>query len=327
MAGAVNTPRNGDVSTTYTYSKNSYFEVIDDKKETHHTFDVSFYTDIIRTTVTPDTSIVDEWIKDVYESFTSKLEDGNNLIVGLDIEWVRLRQTSQRNKVAVLQLCLAHKCLIFQFLVKHEVPESLINFLNDERIIFVGSGIDQDARKLWVDYGLYVARSEDLAGLAEYKLGTNDLYQSGLQSLMWKVLRKNLPKPKALTLSRWDFDFLSNEQVAYACLDAYASFKLGMKLMPRPRTVNKEGLNRQPYVHMMGDSPSFSTMTGDGLPEVLFHEILPRIPIKSICRSKCVSKVWLSNLSNYIENKFKTKILENKPWAIFSNGDTSTQLM
>ncbi|KAI3839133.1 hypothetical protein MKW92_038314 [Papaver armeniacum] len=325
MAGAVNKPKNGKAITrAQYYSKNSHIKVIDDKTETHHTFDVSFYTDIIRTTVTPETSIVDEWIKRVYESFHSKLEDGNNLIVGLDIEWVRL---CERNKVSVLQLCLAHQCLIFQFLglPKHEVPESLIDFLNDGRIIFVGSGIDQDANKLWIDYGLNVARREDLAGLSDHKLGTKDLYQSGLQFLMWKVLGKNLHKPKGLTLSRWDFDFLTNEQVAYACLDAYASFKLGMKLMHRPRTVNKQGFNRQSYVHMMGDSSSFSTSKKDGLPEDVLVDIFQRLPIKSICKFMCLSKVWLSNLSEYMHTKFKT--LENEPWAIFSKNRKSTHFI
>ncbi|KAI3974748.1 hypothetical protein MKX01_037544 [Papaver californicum] len=154
------------------YSRNSSITVIDNKTETHHTFDVSFYNDTIRTTVTPVESIVDQWIADVYASFGSKIkEEGSNLIVGLDIEWVRLHETSQRYVVAVLQLCLAHQCLIFQFLGrdKEQVPESLVEFLNDERIVFVGAGIDQDARKLWVDYGLNVARSEDLGSLADYR--------------------------------------------------------------------------------------------------------------------------------------------------------------
>ncbi|KAI3992874.1 hypothetical protein MKX01_034224 [Papaver californicum] len=163
----------------------SSITVIDNKTETHHTFDVSFYNDTIRTTVTPYESIVDQWIADVYDSFGS-----------LDIEWVRLRETSQRNIVALLQLCLAHQCLVFQFLGrgKHQVPEYLVNFLDDKRIIFVGAGIDQEARKLWVDYRLNVARSEDLGSLADYKLGRKDLYTAELRYLMGAVLGQDLYK-------------------------------------------------------------------------------------------------------------------------------------
>ncbi|RZC64282.1 hypothetical protein C5167_007972 [Papaver somniferum] len=157
-----------------------------------------------------------------------------NLVLGLDIEWVRLRgHTGQRNK-SVLQLSLAHKCMIFQFFDcddKDDVPDSL----DDKRIIFVGSGINQDARKLWVDWGLDVARSEDLAGLAEYKLGREDLYKYGLKFLMLEVLGKDLPKPQGITLSRsWD-GALTENQIMYACLDAYASFKLGMELRRRKK--------------------------------------------------------------------------------------------
>ncbi|KAI3867592.1 hypothetical protein MKW98_005969 [Papaver atlanticum] len=206
-----------------------------EETETKYIYDVKFYTgfntETIRTTVPLTTSAVDDWIDDVEKSFARQLEN-NNLI---------------RNEVVVLQLCLAHQCLIFQFfglfgkskkLQKFHVPESLAKFLNDERIIFVGSGIDQDARKLMVDHGLTIARSEELAGFAEYKLGREDLYKAGLKKLMWEQM------------GPWSSDDVGNltcDQINYACLDAYASFKIGMDLMHRrPKTVNKKGFNGNP---------------------------------------------------------------------------------
>ncbi|KAI3950183.1 hypothetical protein MKW92_044497 [Papaver armeniacum] len=225
------------------YHRHTCINFVNWDTETHHqTFDVSFYDDTIRTTVTNTESVADQWIENVYSSCAGEIED-NNLVVGLDIEWVRLRESSQPNEVAVLQLCLENQCLIFQFFglfsrsrkpQKVPVPESLAYFLNDERITFVGAGIHQDARKLWVDHKLTVARSEELAGLAEYTLGRRDLYRAGLRSLMRIVLGEDLPKPRAITLSRWDTDVLTDEQIEYACLDAFASYKLGMDLMPPP---------------------------------------------------------------------------------------------
>ncbi|KAI3867593.1 hypothetical protein MKW98_005970 [Papaver atlanticum] len=235
--------------------------VIDKETESHHTYDVRFNTDVIRTIVTDTASIVDEWIHGVYKSFSDKLKDGNNLIVGLDIEWVRLREDNQnqRNRIAVLQLCSGNQCLIFQFFGCDKIPESLINFVNDGRIIFVGSGIDQDARKLWVDYGLNVAISEELGGLADYTLGRSDCYRSGLKSLMYKVFGEVLHKPRGITLSRWDYEFLKDEQVLYACIDAYASYLLGMELMPRREIVNKDGpkedLKKTPQQTNQGQGP------------------------------------------------------------------------
>ncbi|KAI3837403.1 hypothetical protein MKX03_022611 [Papaver bracteatum] len=224
----------------YQYYGNHHtsIQVIDKETETHHSFKVSFYNNPIQTTVTHTAYIVNRWIGDVYASYARYIEN-HNLIVGLDIEWVRLREIS-RNKVAVLQLCLAHRCLIFQLFGrdKEQLPESLFDFLRDERIRFVGAGIDQDAYKLWVDYGLTVARTEDLAGLAAYKLGGERLHRAGLKSLIWHVLGKDLAKHRMITLSRWDVDFLTDEQVEYACLDAYASFRLGFYLIGCPAPAN-----------------------------------------------------------------------------------------
>ncbi|KAI3838304.1 hypothetical protein MKX03_015939 [Papaver bracteatum] len=318
MAGAVDAPKNGtamssadnaDGSSTdggeYYYRKDNYTDEETDTKQIHY---INFYNgsniDTIRTTVAQTTSDVDDWIQDVKRSFARQLEN-NNLVVGLDIEWVRLSETGERNKVAVLQLCLAHQCLIFQFfglldngkskrktkskskskkLQKFHVPKSLAEFLNDERIIFVGSGIDQDAHRLMVDHRLTVARSEELAGLAEYKLGREDLYKAGLKKLMWEVLGQDLRKPDRELLSRWDIDMqytlskddntmslnnsehvgvLSYDQIKYACLDAYASFKIGMDLMRRrPQTVNKrfngnpqKDFNKAPQETNQGQGP------------------------------------------------------------------------
>ncbi|KAI3964845.1 hypothetical protein MKW92_011773 [Papaver armeniacum] len=265
MAGAVNTPKNVSANTSskngnddgtsstdgrQQYPKNTYIRHVGETEDQNtFTFNVKFDKDNIYTTLTSKTSSVDKWIADVYNSFPTQIEN-QNLVVGLDIEWVRLwGQTGLPNKVDVLQLSLAHKCLIFQFFGcdgdKNQVPVSLGKFLDDKRIIFVGSGIDHDARKLWVDWGLNVARSEELAGLAEYKLGGSEgIYKAGLKDLMLEVLGQDLPKHVGLTLSRWD-GALSMNQIMYACLDAYASFKLGMELRRRKK-VNKGFINRYP---------------------------------------------------------------------------------
>ncbi|KAI3914485.1 hypothetical protein MKW92_052910 [Papaver armeniacum] len=222
---------NGGKYRQYT-KKHTSIQVVDKKTETHHTFKVKYYNDKISTTVTHTASIVDQWIDEVYKSLANKFD---KLVVGLDIEWVR------NNKVDVLQLCCARRCLIFQFFGcdKNQVPKSLVDFLNDGRIIFVGAGIDEAAHKLSIDYGLSIAttRSEDLGRLADYKLGTRGLYQLDLSSLVNIVQGKLLhlqPKYRRISCSRWDRDTLKNEQVEYACLDAYASFKLGLSLLLLP---------------------------------------------------------------------------------------------
>ncbi|XP_026437392.1 putative F-box protein At1g47300 [Papaver somniferum] len=71
----------------------------------------------------------------------------------------------------------------------------------------------------------------------------------------------------------------------------------------------------------MVDPSSCSAIKEDGLPEGILFEIFLKLPWKSINRFKCVSKVWLSIISdpNFMKNKFKTLFIEPKPWVIFSN--------
>ncbi|XP_026384169.1 Werner Syndrome-like exonuclease [Papaver somniferum] len=217
--------------------KNTGIVVVDKSKDTHHTYKVFYYKDTIFTTVTHTASVVDQWLADLYKDYdVTKLN--NSIVVGLDIEWIRLRSDNsvRRNKVAVLQLCLDKRCLIFQFACCDQVPKSLKDFLGNNKFIFVGSGVDADAHKLKVDHGLMVARTEELGSLAAYKLpDSNWLHRAGLKNLVKEVLQQELPKRGYgyPLLSNWESDFLSDEQIEYACLDAVVSFKLGFCLMSR----------------------------------------------------------------------------------------------
>ncbi|MCL7041422.1 hypothetical protein MKW94_008517 [Papaver nudicaule] len=301
-------------------SDNTYIQAVDKKTASHYTYNVGYYNDIIRTTVTRTDSIVNRWIKEVYTDF----EEG--LIVGLDIEWVRLQETSQRNKVAVLQLCVDKRCLIFQFLfggANATAPASLKKFLNDERILFVGVGIDKKARRLLVDHELNIARSEDLGGLADYKLGREDLYELGLKKLAWNVLRHDLPKRKHQTLSRWDASTrlhngtLKDEQVEYACLDAYVSLQLGVYLMGRPDPSNKgfsyslkDDLKKLPHETKQGAK---ATNKGQGAREAIQG---PKAPYKNRAPYPAVTA---SETSKDSEKKYATPREDSKRRGVDEN--------
>ncbi|RZC62213.1 hypothetical protein C5167_023971 [Papaver somniferum] len=243
---------NGGSAASAGGDKNTGIEVVDKSKDTHHTYKVFYYSDTIFTTVTHRASVVDQWLADLYKDYDGKL---NNLVVGLDVEWRRTRSvnTGIRNKVAVLQLCLDDRCLIFQFAWRDQVPKSLKDFLGDDKFIFVGSGIDAEAYKLMVDHDLMVARTEELGSLAAYKLPDSKwLHRAGLQSLVKEVLQQELPKTRFVQSSNWERGLLSDDQIEYACLDALVSFKLGVDLMSRAnpsRTYqNNKNNNRRPEV-------------------------------------------------------------------------------
>ncbi|KAI3950905.1 hypothetical protein MKW92_044237 [Papaver armeniacum] len=222
----------------------SSIKVVDKTKSTHHEYTVYFHEDKIQTTVTHTASVVDGWIANIYSDFPSKL---NNLVVGLDIEWRRIRDNITRNPVAVLQLCTLKRCLIFQILCCDHIPDSLADFLGNEKFTFVGAGIDGDAHKLWTDHRLNVARTEELGSLAAFKLTKTVkeyreswLYKNGLSNLSNAVLGQDLRERRDIQLSHWDNGFLTDNQVEYACLDAYVSFKIGVNLIGRSNPVHTD---------------------------------------------------------------------------------------
>ncbi|KAF9614133.1 hypothetical protein IFM89_015452 [Coptis chinensis] len=190
---------------------------LDISSETHSTYRVQIDTNIIHTTVTSTPSVVDQYINDLLYTHRSRL---NRLVVGLDTEW------RPQNPVATLQLCVGHKCLIFQFLYMPHVPLSLINFLNNPMYTFVGVEIEKDVEKLLLYYKLGVANAVDLRSLAVGK----GFVGKGLKSLAREVVGLVIEKSE-ISWSTWDDEWLSDDQISYACVDAFVSFEIGKRLI------------------------------------------------------------------------------------------------
>ncbi|OVA11290.1 3'-5' exonuclease domain [Macleaya cordata] len=191
-------------------------------------YSVKFYDDQVTTIVTENASAVDDWISRIYRDFNSIL---NHLIVGLDIEWRPTFNRNTRYKVAILQLCVGRRCLIIQLLYADYIPRSLVQFLGNPSFTFVGVGIDDDVQKLVADYGLEVANTADLRISAANRFNMKQLKNAGLKTLAEMVLGEEIEKPRRITTSNWSVDYLNDDQILYACLDAYVSFKIGRVLM------------------------------------------------------------------------------------------------
>ncbi|KAL7194714.1 hypothetical protein ACSBR1_035035 [Camellia fascicularis] len=87
---------------------------------------------------------------------------------------------------------------------------SLFDFLNNPIYAFVGVGIHTDVQKLTEDYGLSVATTVDLYSLVA-ECGMIELRNAGLKNLARDVLGKEIEKPKRITMSRWDNEWLYPE--------------------------------------------------------------------------------------------------------------------
>ncbi|THG01362.1 hypothetical protein TEA_015171 [Camellia sinensis var. sinensis] len=148
----------------------------------------------------------------------------HRLIVGLDIEW-RPNNRFHDNPAATLQLCVGHRCLVFQLIYSPQIPQSLFDFLNNRIYTFVGVGIHSDVEKLAEDYGLSVATTVDLLSLAA-DCGMIELRNAGLKNLAREVLGKEIEQPRRITMSRWDNEWLYPEQVQYASLMLFFLLRL-----------------------------------------------------------------------------------------------------
>ena len=189
---------------------------------------VSFDEDAIRTTLTASGDTMDWWLDEIYRVHRRRL---HRLVVGLDVEWRPSYYTGRyAPPVALLQLCVGRRCLVFQILHADYIPGSLFDFLADERFTFVGVGIGDDAAKLRAGYGLEVGCAEDLRGLAADTLGNPTLRSAGLRALVWEVMGGGMQKPHHVRVSAWDAPALSDDQLKYACADAFASYEVGRRL-------------------------------------------------------------------------------------------------
>ncbi|KAL5226826.1 hypothetical protein ABZP36_015091 [Zizania latifolia] len=191
------------------------------------TYTVAFGDDDIYTTLTDSGDEVDDWLDEILRIHRRRL---NYLVVGLDVEWRPFGRFSEPNPVALLQICVGRRCLIFQILRADYVPDSLFDFLADDRFTFVGVGIDNDVAKLRDQYGLEVEDVVDLRHLAADTLEKPELRSTGLQGLVWEVMGVRAEKPHHVRVSAWDAPRLSKQQLMYACADAFASFEVGRRL-------------------------------------------------------------------------------------------------
>ncbi|KAL3538290.1 hypothetical protein ACH5RR_001656 [Cinchona calisaya] len=188
-------------------------------------YSITYDGKTIETTLTDKATITDEWVQEILSLYSNK-----PTVVGLDIEWRPHQISSMSNKSATLQLCINDKCLILQLFYMDDIPQSLKDFLADPNFTYVGIEVADDVAKLKNEYGLECSRSEDIKALA-MRRWPGRFRRPGLKDLAWEVVGLYMKKPKHVCMSNWEARVLNDNQVEYACIDAYASYKIGHKLI------------------------------------------------------------------------------------------------
>ncbi|KAK9692153.1 hypothetical protein RND81_09G244200 [Saponaria officinalis] len=188
---------------------------------------VTFGGKNIVTTVTNKAVVIDQWITDVTSHYT---DNNETTVVGLDMEWRPNVTSTMNNKTSTLQLCINNKCLIVQLFYLDYIPQSLKDFLGRPNFIFVGVQVGEDAEKLFDEYGLFCCSTKDIQAYAMEQWPYRWYRRPGLKVLAKDIVGLYMPKPMHICRSDWQTRVLSEEQVEYACIDAYASYKIGHRL-------------------------------------------------------------------------------------------------
>jgi hypothetical protein len=187
-------------------------------------FRVLFFDLSIHVTVTATPSVVREWLKKALHRFRHNVNHCR-LVVGLGVQW-----TPSSDSAATLQLCIGHLCLIFQLHHSPRIPLSLRRFLCDSDHTFVGvwNHMDQDMLRR-SQHGLLVPSLVDIRDVVADKMGWSR--QLSMETLADELLGfEGVTKPTWIGRSDWDAYWLRDEQVQYASVDAFLSFKMGKAL-------------------------------------------------------------------------------------------------
>eukprot|EP00440_Ansanella_granifera_P014509 gb/GFBE01015771.1/.p1 GENE.gb/GFBE01015771.1/~~gb/GFBE01015771.1/.p1 ORF type:complete len:246 (+),score=50.08 gb/GFBE01015771.1/:1-738(+) len=149
--------------------------------------------------------------------------------VAFDAEWVPDWAAGSDNPISVLQFAfpMTHKAYVIQLGQLGRLPAEVRMMLVNPEVVKVGFGVDiKDIEKLArtgisVTRGSVVDVQETCAGL----LGL-DFRFLGLRRAALEVLGYALRKDKRCTCSDWSSEYLSQEQVRYAALDAWVALRL-----------------------------------------------------------------------------------------------------
>ncbi|KAH0766759.1 Werner Syndrome-like exonuclease [Solanum tuberosum] len=195
------------------------------RSDTTTKYHINFGGQTIETTVTNKAFVANEWATSMLSKYS-----GKQTVVGLDNEWKPNFSPYTNNKSATLQLCIDNTCLIVQLFYLDEIPQTLKKFLANPNFTFVGVEVGEDILKLKNQYGLVCSSQVDIRDVAKNKW-PGRFSRPGLKDLANEICGLYMPKPKHVSMSNWEARELSVSQVEYACIDAYASYKIGHKLL------------------------------------------------------------------------------------------------
>ncbi|KAK2649717.1 hypothetical protein Ddye_017206 [Dipteronia dyeriana] len=193
---------------------------------------VSYCGKIIETTVTSNASVAENWVHGIRSMNKHKQE---SLVVGLNCKWSLHPIRSLSGKIVTLQLCIDTKCLILLPTYMENIPDSIKNFFDDPNVVFVGIDVEETLQKLKTEYGLELGKKIDIRVLVKLHFPISFHGKPGLKALACQLVDLRMWKPKHDCWNNWGSRVLGMEQIKYACVDAYVTYRIGQKLLIETR--------------------------------------------------------------------------------------------
>lgn len=131
------------------------------------------------------------------------------------------------NGVSLIQLATETKCYLIQIKqIKNIKP--LIEFLEDDKIIKIGTGLKGDNESLFKQFGLKLKSTIDIENIFK-KLSAKN--QIGARKAASIILDEKLQKSKKMSTSNWENKELTNGQIKYASEDATVVYDVMNKII------------------------------------------------------------------------------------------------
>ncbi|XP_057430781.1 uncharacterized protein LOC130723687 [Lotus japonicus] len=192
-------------------------------------FTVKLHGTKITVTVTSTASVVKKWLKSTLHIHRYHHRH-SALVVGLGVQWTSNAQPPQ--PADTLQLCIGRRCLIIHLTHAQRVPRLLRHFLLDRRVTFVGFWNHSDRSKLedyWPNLQMW-RKPDDLRKWVAMVYDDPELKKVPVRRIVRTCLGFEVEQSNEVSDSDWDGEYLSDDQVVFACVDAYCAFQIGKNI-------------------------------------------------------------------------------------------------
>lgn len=149
-------------------------------------------------------------------------------IIGFDSEQKpTFKKGEKANKISLIQLANADECYLVQVLqIKDITP--LLDFIRDRNFVKIGINLVGDKKALYDEYKIHMKGTLDLDGVLTKLTSKNSI---GAKKVAKVFLKKNLLKSKKMSVSNWEAENLSVNQIKYASEDATVVYDATMHLV------------------------------------------------------------------------------------------------